>query len=70
MIIEDKKHIVSVMNNRKFEVAEFAHQFRCQLYKEHFGLNEKEIVDPISDEFWEQMQSIARVIQPVLNIPE
>ena len=61
MIIEDKKHIYSSMNYKKFEVAEFAHQFRCDLYKEHFGLPIEDVIDPINDDFWNDIHSIAKV---------
>lgn len=49
------------MNKEKYDAAEFAHRFRCDLYKEHFGIPYDEIKDPISDEFWDRIQSIARV---------
>lgn len=43
------------MGGEPFTVRKFAHDFRTELFKEHFGTNVLEDVrDPVSDEFWEQ----------------
>lgn len=49
------------MNGKTHKGAEFAFNFRCDLFREHLDMSLEEVADPICDTFWERMQSIAKV---------
>ena len=61
MVIEDSRLVKSYMDGEEYEAAEFAHTLRMDIWKEIFGLSEKELLDPLSDDLWFEMQKITSV---------
>lgn len=62
MLIEDTKDVPSKMNGAEYNAKEFALDFRTRLFMEHFGLNYEEALDPSSDDSWQRINDIAKVI--------
>jgi len=55
-LIEDWKTVRSWMAGWNFKVAKFAHEFRTQLFMEHFGItNPDEVKDPATDKIWNKL---------------
>ena len=62
MVIEDEDKIKAKFDGRPLTVANFAHNLRMGLFKEHFGFDDKDLQDPVCDAFWNRAISTARVI--------
>ncbi len=62
MVVEDSKKINSMMNGEEVKVSEFVSTFRRSLLSEHLGLPENEVIDPLSIEFTNRMNTITEVI--------
>ncbi|OQR95669.1 phospholipase D2-like [Thraustotheca clavata] len=56
VVLEDHELSSVTWDGEPFRVGKFAHSFRCRLFEEHVGT---ELADPISDESWDQLLSIA-----------
>ena len=50
------------MNGQYLEVNEKAHDLRSKLYREHFAMTEQEAEDPLCDDTWNKIRTIANVI--------
>ena len=50
MIIDDDEKIDSLIDGEPARVGKFAATLRRNLYCEHFGLKEADVIDPLSDE--------------------
>ena len=61
MIIEDEDLIPSKMNEEEWKAGNFAYNLRVSLFKEHFGMTDQELQDPICDRFWERAIGVAQV---------
>jgi len=59
MIVEDTKKVSINMNGIKTEVGSFAHTLRKELYKEHLGLSDKEVEDPLNENLVKELTRIA-----------
>ncbi|KAL4471562.1 hypothetical protein ABPG74_008455 [Tetrahymena malaccensis] len=57
MVIEDKEYITTVMGGEQHQSSKFAYTLRQSLFQEHFGLSEKELVDPLDNDFFEKIQT-------------
>lgn len=62
MVIEDDEKVFSKMDGKRWLASSFAYKLRIALFKEHLGLDEYELKDPVSDQFWERLNSIAKVM--------
>lgn len=60
-MIEDSKKIETQMNGNKFRAAEFVLNLRINLFKEHFGLDSNECVDPLNENMWIKILQRTRV---------
>ena len=56
-LIEDKSLIDIKLGDETFWVGKFAHEFRKELFKEHFGM---EVIDPINEK-WDELWKWAKV---------
>ena len=61
MVIEDEESVTTKMNGKRYKAGKFAYNLRRELYKEHLGLSDDEVMDPISDDFWKRFNGIAEV---------
>jgi phospholipase D1/2 len=61
MVIEDEKVRIVNMEGKDFPAAEFAHTLRLEIFKEHFGLSEPELIDPLSEEMHNLINLHAKV---------
>ena len=53
VVIKDSEKIYSVMNQQEVKVSRFAYNFRMNLFKEHSGCQDEEVLkDPLSEEFF------------------
>jgi len=64
MIIEDDLKIISKMNNKIYHAGSFPLKLRKSLFKEHFGLDDNEVSDPLDKKFLLKINSISQVFMP------
>lgn len=56
ILVEDQHKIESTMGGIPYEVSKTAHDFRVQLFMEHFGCTKVEVKDPIDKLFLRKMK--------------
>ncbi|KRW98761.1 Phox homologous domain [Pseudocohnilembus persalinus] len=49
MLVHDQQVVDIPMAGKPFKGSQFAHTLRVNIFKEHFGLSEEELIDPICD---------------------
>lgn len=61
MITEDQNFITSKMNRFNYRAGEFSHSLRTSIFKEHFGLDYKDVNDPLDNAFLTTISNNAKV---------
>ena len=52
MVVEDTKKLEGKMAGKDYRAADFIYNLRINLFKEHFGLEFEESVDPLDEKMW------------------
>ena len=50
------------MDGKKYRASELIFHLRLNLFKEHFGLENEEFIDPLDDNMWEMLKDISKVL--------
>jgi len=50
------------MDGKKYHASELIYNLRINLFKEHFGLESEEFIDPLDDKMWDFLIGISKVI--------
>ena len=61
-MIEDSKKVDSAMDGKKYRASELIFHLRLNLFKEHFGLENEEFIDPLDDNMWEMLKDLSKVL--------
>ena len=61
MVVEDSKKVSIKMNGVSTQVGNFAHSLRKELYKEHLGMTDEEVQDPLDTYLNQRLTEIAEV---------
>lgn len=59
MVIEDKDLVNITMDGQFFKASKFAHTLRLNIFMEHFGLSEEELMDPLNEKVGNKMRKNA-----------
>ena len=50
------------MDGKKYRASELIFHLRLNLFKEHFGLENEEFIDPLDDNMWEMLKDLSKVL--------
>lgn len=65
IVVEDTTKIDSLMGKNDFAASKFALELRLEIWKEIFGFDSQDMVDPIEKELWNRIRERAKVFSKI-----